>query len=157
MKTPIENELDLYQVAEIELIYKSKVSPSKRPLITSSKSAYDLLHQHWDPNKICLVEQFKILLLNNANKVLGIYDMASGATTGVMVDICLVITAALKANARAIIISHNHPSGNLKPSEADRNLTNSIQSVTKLLNIRLLDHVIVSDEGYYSFADEGEL
>lgn len=83
--------------------------------------------------------------------------MASGATTGVMVDICLIITAALKANARAIILSHNHPSGNLKPSEADRNLTKSIQSVTRLLNIRLLDHVIVTDEGYYSFTDEGEL
>lgn len=157
MKTPIENELDLYQVAEIELIYKSKVSQSKRPQITTSKSAFNILHQHWDANKIGLMEQFKILLLNNANRVLGIYDMATGATTGVTVDICLVITAALKANARGIILSHNHPSGNLRPSDADRNLTKSIQTATQLLNIRLLDHLILSDEGYYSFADEGEL
>jgi DNA repair protein RadC len=147
----------LTTVAEVELIYKSKVKPSERPLVNSSSKCYQLLLQTWDENKIDFVEQFKVLLLNRCNRVLGIYELSSGGITGTVADVRLVMTAALKANAVAVILSHNHPSGNLKPSRPDKELTAKIKEAGKYLDIQVLDHVIVTSEGYYSFADEGVL
>lgn len=147
----------LYTVAEVELVYKSKVKASSRPRITTAKDAYNLLRQSWDENKIEFVEQFKVMFLNKANKVLGIYDVSTGGISGTVADPRVIFVAALKANACAIIISHNHPSGNLKPSRQDEELTQKIKQGGQLLDIRLLDHVIVSTEGFYSFADEGLL
>jgi DNA repair protein RadC len=147
----------LATVAEVELIYKSRVKPSERPLVNSSCKCYQLLLQTWDENKIDFVEQFKVLLLNRCNRVLGIYELSSGGITGTVADVRLVMTAALKANAVAVILSHNHPSGNLKPSRPDKELTAKIKEAGKYLDIQVLDHVIVTSEGYYSFADEGAL
>jgi DNA repair protein RadC len=147
----------LSAVAEVELIYKSKVKPSERPLVNSSSKCYQLLLQTWDENKIDFVEQFKVLLLNRCNRVLAIYELSTGGITGTVADVRLVMTAALKANAVAIILSHNHPSGNLKPSRADLELTAKIKEAGKYLDIQVLDHVIITSEGYYSFADEGVL
>ena len=147
----------LYQVAEIELKYKSKVKASVRPLIGSSKDAYNLLKQSWDENKIEFVEQFKVLLLNRAHKVLGIYDVSTGGIGGTVADPRIIFVAALKANACGIVISHNHPSGNLKPSRQDEELTQKIKHAGQFLDIKLLDHVIITNESYYSFADEGLL
>lgn len=145
----------LYEVAEVELIYKSKVKASNRPQITSSKEAYKVLLKSWDENKIEFVEQFKVLFLNKANKVLGIYDVSTGGISGTVADLRVIFVAALKANAVSIIISHNHPSGNLKPSRQDEELTQKIKEGGKFLEIKLLDHLIVTTEGYYSFGDEG--
>ena len=144
-------------VAEIELVYRSKVKASERPKINSSKDAYDIFIQSWDENKIGFIEQFKILLLNRANKVLGVYEVSTGGVTGTVADPRLIFTAALKANATAIILAHNHPSANLKPSQADEQLTQKIKEGGKFLDIQVLDHVIVFTEGYYSMADEGLL
>lgn len=144
-------------VAEVELIYKSKVKASERPMIKTSKDAAELLTNLWNENKIDFIEQFKVLLLNRANRVLGIIDISSGGVTGTVADPRLIFVAALKANAVGIIISHNHPSSNLKPSRADEELTQKIKNAGKFLDISLLDHVIVSSEGYFSFADEGLL
>jgi len=143
------------QVAEIELIYKTKVKYSERPCVKSSKDGYDLLIQNWDENKIEFVEQFKVLLLNKANRVLGIYEVSSGGITNTVADPRLIYTAALKASACQIMICHNHPSGNLKPSQADELITQKIKQAGQLLDIRLLDHLVISTEGYFSFADEG--
>jgi DNA repair protein RadC len=151
------NQTEWNKVAEVELIYKSKVKASQRPQITSSKDAYQLLLQIWDDNKIEFVEQFKVLFLNRANKVLGVYDVSSGGISGTVADPRVIFVAALKANASGIIISHNHPSGNLKPSRQDEDLTQKIKLAGQLLDIKLMDHVIVTTEGYYSFADEGLL
>ncbi len=115
-------------VAEVELIYKSKVKASERPKITSSKDAAELLMGLWNENKIDFVEQFKVLLLNRANRVLGIVDISSGGITGTVADPRLILMAALKANAVGIIISHNHPSSSLKPSRADEELTQKIKN-----------------------------
>jgi DNA repair protein RadC len=142
-------------VAEIELVYKTRVKPSERPKITTSKDAAELLQKIWNDNKIEFVEQFKVLLLNRCNLVLGAVDISSGGVTGTVADPKLIFVAALKANAVSIIISHNHPSGNLKPSRADEELTQKIKNAGLFLDIKLLDHVIVTTEGYYSFADEG--
>ncbi len=145
----------LNQIAEVELIYKTKIKTSERPQVKTSKDAADLLKHIWNENKIDFVEQFKVLFLNRANKVLGIFEVSSGGVTGTVADPKLVFVAALKANACSIIISHNHPSGNLKPSEPDERLTEKIKQAGQLLDIKLIDHIIVTSEGYYSFADEG--
>ena len=147
----------LYQVAEIELVYRSKIKASERPKIITSKDAYKILLQTWDENKMELQEQFKILLLNRGNKVVGIYEVSTGGITGTVADPRLIFTAALKANAVALILAHNHPSANLKPSNADTMLTQKIREGGKLLDINVMDHLIVCNEGYYSFADEGAL
>jgi DNA repair protein RadC len=143
--------------AEVELIYKSKVKASERPVIASSKNAYDVLMKCWDEGKLEFVEQFKILLLNRANKVLGVYNVSSGGVTGTIADPKQIFAAALKANACGLVIAHNHPSGNLKPSRQDEQLTGKIKEAGSFLDIKVLDHIIVTSEAYYSFADEGLL
>ncbi len=96
----------LYEVAEIELRYKSKVRASDRPKIETSKDAYNVLMKSWDENKIEFVEQFKVLFLNKANKVLGIYEVSTGGISGTVADPRVIFAAALKANCCGIIISH---------------------------------------------------
>lgn len=145
------------QVAEVELRYRSKVKASDRPKIEDAKCAADLLKGLWNEDKIEFVEQFKVLLLNRANRVLGLVEISSGGVTGTVADPKLILVAAIKANACGIILAHNHPSGNLKPSNADEHLTQKIAKAAELLDIRLMDHIIVSKESYYSFADEGLL
>jgi|SRR6478736_4895188 len=149
------NDQSLIHVAEIHLSYKSNVRPSQRPKVTSSRESYQILFSTWDKDKVEFVEQFKILLLNRANKVLGIVDITSGTSTATIVDPKLIFAAALKANACSIIGAHNHPSGNRTPSQADIHLTKKLIDGGKLLEIQVLDHIIVTTEGYYSFADEG--
>ena len=147
----------LNMVTEVQLVYKSKVKPSERPQLKTSKDSYQLLLQTWDENKIEFVEQFKVVLMNRAQRVLGIYELSTGGVTGTVADIKLVFMAALKSNACSLIISHNHPSGNLKPSRAVEDLTHKIKAAGTLLDIQVLDHVIVTTEGYFSIADEGLL
>lgn len=144
-------------VSEIDLIYKTKVKSSERPHIASSRCAYSLLKDCWDPYKIELLEQFKVLLMSQTNKVLGLYEASSGGMTGTVVDIRFLFAAALKARAAGIIIAHNHPSGGTFPSEPDRLITRKIAQAGMLLDIKLLDHLILTTESYYSFADEGAL
>ncbi|TKK64874.1 DNA repair protein [Ilyomonas limi] len=143
------------QVSEVELVYKSKVKASERPQVSTSKEVYKLFKQYWDENKMEFVEQFKILLLNRSNRVLGIYEISTGGLAGTIADPKIVFIAALKAAASYIILAHNHPSGNLKPSTPDKQLTQKIKDGGKLLDIEVIDHLIISTEGYYSFADEG--
>ena len=146
---------ELFEIAEIELIYRSKIKPSRRPTITSSSDAYGLFLQIWEDGKLELIEQFNILLLNRANKVLGIFKVSTGGVTGTVADPKIILTAALKANACALIMAHNHPSGNLSPSTQDKELTRKIKLGAQLLDMKLLDHLIITKESYYSFGDEG--
>jgi len=145
------------KVAEVELVYKTKVKASERPWIKSSKDSYEILLKVWDENKIEMVEEFKVLLLNRANRVTGVYEASAGGITGTVADPRLILAAAIKSLSVSIILAHNHPSGNLKPSRADEELTCKIKEAGKYHDIRVLDHVIVTSEGYYSFADEGLL
>jgi DNA repair protein RadC len=143
------------QVSEIDLIYRSKVKASERPQIKTSKDAADLLRHLWSEDKIDFVEQFKVLFLNRANKVLGIFEVSTGGITGTVADPRLIFVAALKMNCTGILLCHNHPSGNLSPSKPDEDLTLKIKQAGVFLDIKLLDHIIVTSESYYSFADEG--
>lgn len=145
------------QVSEIELIYKTKVKASERLYIGTSKDVYRLALQCWNPDTIEFFEQFKILLLNQSNKVLGVYEVSSGGISGTVVDLRLIFAAGLKANAVSLIMVHNHPSGQVKPSEADRQITRKVKEAGSLLDISLLDHLIITPETYYSFADDGAL
>ena len=100
-------------------------------------------------------EVFAVLFLNRANKVNHFEIISKGGITGTVADPRIILKKALDAQATAIVLSHNHPSGNLKPSRADEDLTQKIKLAASFLDIKVLDHVIVSDEGYFSFADEG--
>ena len=145
------------RISEVELIYKYKVPYSARTKITCSKDTYSILLASWNPNKIELQEQFKILLLDRSNAVLGIAEISSGGITGTVVDIRIILSTALKANATSLILCHNHPSGNLSPSVADETITTKIKTAAAFLDIHVLDHIILSNEGYFSFADEGRI
>ncbi len=140
-------------IKEIKLSYSNNGLENIK--ITESNSAYKILIDNWDMDIIQLQEEFKVLLLNRANVVLGIYPLSKGGVSGTMVDVKLLLASAIKANTSSIIVAHNHPSGNLKPSENDLRLTRRIKEGAKLLDITLLDHVIVTKDTYYSFADDG--
>lgn len=144
-------------VAEIELTYKPLLKPSQLPTASNSKQACEVLTKTWDPGKLAFFEQFKIMLLNYDCKVLGICEIASGGLTSCAVDLRLVFAAALKANATHIILAHNHPSGSLKPSQADFSLTEHFTNAGKIMRIPIRDHLILTTEGYYSFSDQGLL
>jgi DNA repair protein RadC len=145
------------QVADVELVYRTKVKPSQRPKISTSADAYEILQKIWNRDKIELVEEFKVLLLNRSNKVLGVLDASSGGITGTVADPRIILAAAIKANAIGVVLSHNHPSGSVKPSRADEELTVKIREAARFLDMTVLDHIIITSEGYYSFADEGLL
>jgi DNA repair protein RadC len=144
-------------VAEIELSYTPNVKPSMRPKINSAEDAYKLFLQTWDTSKIEFVEQFKVMLLNRANRVLGICTLTSGSTVGTIADPKQVFSVALLANAINIILAHNHPSGSVVPSASDIDLTAKMKMVGEFMQLKVLDHIIVCVEGYYSFAHEGTL
>lgn len=145
------------KVAEVELVYKTKVKASERPLIKCSKDCYATLMKVWDENKIEFQEEFKVLLMNRANRVIGVYEASRGGITGTVADPRLILAAAIKGLAVAIVLAHNHPSGNLKPSLADEQLTSKIKEAARYHDIRVLDHIIVTADAYNSFADEGLL
>lgn len=151
------NEKRLLEVAEIQLTYKSNVKPSLRPKISTSRDAFTILKENWDESKIEFVEQFKVMLTNRAQKVLGIVEISTGGVSGTVADPKVIFAAAIKASASGFILAHNHPSGNLTPSQADIDLTKKMKEGGKLLEIQLLDHLILTTEGYYSFTDEGHI
>jgi len=145
----------LFNVSEIKVAYST--NETSKVKIKSADDAYNVLLASWEMDTIELQEEFKILLLNRANEVLGIYPLSRGGITGTVVDQRLIFAVALKCNATGIIICHNHPSGKLKPSETDISLTKSIKECGKLLEINLIDHLIVSKNGFYSFIKNGTL
>ena len=141
-------------LSEITINYKPNTKLSELPKIVASLEAVNHFKAVWS-DKLQHVEETYILLLNRANKALGYSKISIGGIAGTVVDTKVVFQTALKANASSIILCHNHPSGNLKPSDADIKLTRIIKEAGKIMDINLLDHLIITDEGYYSFADEG--
>lgn len=145
------------QVTEISLVYQNRIKANQRPQIKSSSDAYTILSDNWS-QQIGLLEEFVILLLDRSNRVMGKYLVSKGGVAGTVVDAKIIFACALKCRASSIILAHNHPSGNLLPSQADRDITGKLKQGGQLLDIAVLDHLILSPEGgYYSFADEGLL
>ncbi|PZP48303.1 MAG: DNA repair protein [Pseudopedobacter saltans] len=145
------------ELQEVNLTYRNKLKASLRPKINMAEDALALFRSVWNEDEMELVESFKMLLMNNANRVLGVYHGSSGGATGTIVDVRISLTVALKSNASKIIVAHNHPSGNLTPSGADLKITERLKEAAKLFDISLLDHLILTTDNYQSFANEGLL
>lgn len=126
----------------------------EKPKITSSKAVFDLMQpiigdlEH---------EEFWVLFLNNSNKVLAKKQISKGGLTATIVDVRLLFKRALELASVGMIVCHNHPSGKLEPSQADKQLTEKIKLAGSTLDIKLLDHLIITEKWYFSFADEGVL
>ncbi|GAB5565728.1 MAG: DNA repair protein RadC [Winogradskyella sp.] len=141
--------------AALELGRRRKLEDVKRQdKIVSSKSVFDIMQPILGelPH-----EEFWILYLNNSNKVIQRSQLSKGGITGTLVDVRLVLKNALEVGATALILCHNHPSGTLKPSKADRDITQKLKNAGHSLDIKILDHLIVTEHAYFSFADEGIL
>lgn len=151
----MEEPFNPYDIPEIQISYTSNVLPYNRPKIHSSWDAYRIALSHWDMNRIDLVEQFKIVLMNPVGGVLGIAEIGTGGLNEVTADRRLIFGIALKAAASNILLVHNHPSGDLNPSTEDKVVTDSVSRAGRLLNIRVRDHLIISRHGYYSFLKQG--
>ncbi len=149
----------LNNVSEIEIVYKRKVNVkvSERPQIKSSKDCEEVFRNYWDDGKIELLEEFKVLFLNRSHRVLQMMAVSSGGITGTIADPRIILAAALRLGSCSIVLCHNHPSGSLKPSRADEELTQKIKQAAMYHDISVLDHVILTSEGYCSFAEEGLL
>ena len=144
-----------YTVGEVELTYKS--TSTSRNKIYSSAGAYRYLLPTYKEGAICYKEYFKVLCLNQSNQVLGYTLISEGGITETCADVRIILQAALLTNSVALILAHNHPSGNLKPSRQDMEITKQVKDAAQIMRIKVLDHLILTDAGYYSFADEGEL
>ncbi len=143
------------QLAEIKVSYTNQNTQKKKVL--HSKDIYEAIMPNWNSETIEYIEESKIILLNRANVILGVYELSKGGISGTVVDLRIILAVALKCNASNIVLIHNHPSGNLQPSEQDKAITKKLREASKLLDLLLLDHLIISKEGYYSFADNGIL
>ena len=153
MKAQSQNPL--FKIAEIRVSYQPKFKASERPKVTQSSDAYKVLINNWDRDMLQLCEQCYIMLLNQANQVIGMREISRGGFAMAIVDPKIVFSIALKGCACAIVIAHSHPSGSLKPSEADFKMTARMVEAGKLLDLVVLDHLIVTKNGYFSFGDEG--
>ena len=146
------------QASEVQLIYRSRIPTANRVQIKTSQDAFNVFWEHWDKDIIEHVEEFKMLLLNNKNTVLGIATISKGGSTGTVIDPRIIFQYGLKSHASAVIFCHNHPSNNPTPSEADVSITKRLQEAGNVLEIKVLDHIILCGDGtYYSLGDEGRL
>ena len=154
----MKKEVDLFSsnLQEIQIFYQNKVKYSDMPKVTCSADAVSYLRDIWSSN-IERVEEFMLLCINRANKVLGWSRISSGGLSGTVADPKVIFQVGLKSNASSIILAHNHPSGNVNPSDADLKLTEKIKNAGNMLDIAVLDHLIITAECYYSFADEGTM
>ncbi len=146
------------KVNEISISYNQKIKNNDRQKLNNSVEVANYLRSLWNPDTISIYESFVVLMLNNSNHVNGFYTLSTGGINATCVDIRILFAIVLKSLSTSIILAHNHPSGNLKPSESDKKLTQKIIKAGELLDIKTLDHIILTPENnYFSFADEGLL
>lgn len=147
-------QLDFFNIPEIKVSYSDKVKASDRPKITCSSDASMIFREAL---KDCMQhhEESYVMFVNRSNRVLGIMLVSSGGMSGTVVDIRIILQTALKVNCSGIFLSHNHPSGALRPSPQDVHLTKKLKEACAWMDIQLLDHIILTEESYLSLADEG--
>ena len=143
-----------YAIPKVRLSYVGDSSPKVK--VSDSTVSYRLFKDSYEAGEIEMQEQFKVLYLNNSNKVLGIHTVSTGGITSTIVDPRIIFSGALLAHASAIILCHNHPSGALFPSLQDDNLTKKLCDGGSILGITVVDHIIVTTDGYYSYRDNGK-
>lgn len=141
------------KVSEIKVSYTNK--NQEKIKIENSNQLYELAISIWNNKNIELQEEVKVLFLNRNNIVLGYYSLAKEGISACLVDIRIILSVALKANASAIVVIHNHPSSNPNPSKSDWDLTERIQQACMLLDLVFVDHLVITKETYFSFADKG--
>jgi len=142
-------------VAALELGRRRKeISNQKRSPITSSEMIYQHMRPYFEDLKY---EQFYVIILNRRNYILDTCLVSQGGMTGTVVDGKIIFQKAIEKKAEAIILSHNHPGGTMRPSQQDIDLTRKLKSFGDLIEIRIIDHVIFTENGFYSFADSGQL
>lgn len=146
-------ELVVTDVRTLQFKFDKKLDHQALPKITCSRDSFNVLSYCWE--NIDMYESFKVLYLTRANKVIGQATISKGGMTGTVVDTRMVFSTALSCGACYIVLAHNHPSGNLHPSPQDISLTGVLAKAGKLLSIKVIDHIIVAEHSYYSFADEG--
>ncbi len=144
------------KVSEAKIIYANKVKACDRIKIQWSKDAVTLFKESWDYDTIDAFETFKVMYLNRTNQVLAIMTISTGGISSALADPAKIFCGAIKCFAAGIILCHNHPSGSLTPSDSDKKLTERMKHAGEILGITILDHVIISREGYRSMSDEGE-
>lgn len=135
-------DINNFQVAEIEISYRP--SCNYHNYVKTADDAYEILYNAFNQNTIAYKEEMIVLYFNRPGKLLGVYKIAEGGTASVIGDVKIIFGVALKIAASNIIIAHNHPSGNIKPSDADIRFTSKIAQAAELLDIKLLDHLIIS-------------
>ena len=142
------------KISEFSLKYtKTDIQKTK---VTTSESASNVIRKFYFDD-INIYESFFILLLNRANNTTGFAKISQGGTAGTVVDIKIIAKYAVESLSSAVIICHNHPSGDKRPSDADLNITRKIKDALLLLDIKLIDHIIITENDFYSFADNGNL
>lgn len=144
-------------VNEVTFAYKHKVhkTVSVMPLVRSSSQSADILRNQYETLLINDIEYFSVLFMNHAQRVIGFQVISQGGIAGTVADPRIIFKAAILAGATNLILCHNHPPGNLQPSDADKRLTDKMVQSGKMLDIKILDHIILTDSNYTSFADEG--
>ncbi len=145
-------DMNLFSINEIKISY---ISNGLGPVIKSAQDVFDMMIPNW--LDIDYSESFHVILLNRANRTLGVCRISLGSVSGTVADPKKIFQTALKANASGIILCHNHPSCNVQPSASDRAITKKCVEAGKFLDLPVLDHIILTRENYYSFADEGLL
>ena len=141
---------------EYKLVAIDSTEPFERKKMTTSQECANYIRQFFDSD-IAIYESSFVLLLNQSNTTIGWVKLSQGGINGTVMDVQLVAKIAIESLAKSVVICHNHPSGQLFPSDADKHITNLVKQGLKLFCINLLDHVILTEDSYFSFLDEGLL
>lgn len=155
MKTNLPTLISL-RASQVKLHYKRPLFENMAH-ITCAEDAVYYLKQTIDLDELDLRESFWVILMTNANRILAISKVASGTTKGVQTNIKYILQLVLLTSSSSLIIAHNHPSGNLKPSKKDISETKKLQSLLEFMEVTLLDHIIITSESFFSFAQKREL
>ena len=146
-----------YKVAEVELSYRNRVPNKDRKRIMDSYSAYKILRNNYSDDTIDYREKFKVLYMNHGCQVLGCFTISEGGITNTLADVRMILQGALLTNAVAMVLAHNHPSGSTRPSREDDELTRTVVDAARVLDIKVVDHIILTSEDFYSYNDEGRI
>ena len=149
--------MKVYNKTIPEIKLKAKNGSIKKVKFTKSEDCYKYFLEIFDEESLEVYEQVMVLFLNNSNETVGWYKASQGDITGTVIDVRLILKVALDCYAISMIICHNHPSGRLVPSNADNKITDKLKRASDLIDIKLLDHLIITTYGFYSYQDEGKL
>jgi DNA repair protein RadC len=153
--TNTETEMKTYKSNLPQITLKLKKGEVLNCKISNSKDCSDLFRKIWDTDSLLVCETMICIFLNRQNNTIGWFKVSQGGLSGTVIDVRLILATALNCLASAIILAHNHPSGNLHPSEADISMTKKLREASNYMDIQILDHIILTEEDFYSLADNG--